>query len=262
MNILYKTKSVPEKLEEKIIADSKKDFTPITSYTLVNGIIDNYFYKKINMPKVMERYDGNYVKLLIEYYRLLSKIIRCNDLIEIIENDGDIYEVSVALDSNHILHNNKDISFEEMKRLLILVLDEINKLEFSNVRGLGIDSAIWNYTSNGVFFDYDPPKIFSENSLFIPKNDDDYRKRVIYRNFNYNGMRANTLGTVFLGNHNWNFNIVNLPNNYAESYVDIFLSSLPSKNDREIFKQSIFGESDCYEFDKHPINIIRKELRK
>ena len=45
--ILYKSEKLPEKLEERIIEDSKKDFNPITAYTLVNGNVDGYFYKKI-----------------------------------------------------------------------------------------------------------------------------------------------------------------------------------------------------------------------
>lgn len=213
------------------------------------------------MPKVRQRYNGDYVKLLIEYYKRLSKIIKCNKMVEIFEFERDVYEVSKLIDNKKILCDNNDITYEEIKRLFVMALDGIERLEWDGDKTLGVDSAIWNYTKDGMFFDYDPPKILRGESLFITP-DEDYRKRVLYRNFDYNGMRANTLGTVFLGNENWNFNITNLPLNYAEEMVAIFLSSLTKKEDVEKFKRDIFGNKDVDDFDKHPINIIRKELRK
>ena len=259
--IIYKQCILPDNLENHIIEDSKKEFKIITSYTLVNGCVDGYFYKKINMPKVRQRYNGDYIKLLIEYYQLLSKIIKCNELVEIFEYNKDVYEVSKLIYGKDILCNNNDVTYEEIKRMLIMALEGIGKLEHDGDKTLGIDSAIWNYTKDGTFFDYDPPKLLRGESLFITP-DEDYRKRVLYRNFNYNGMRANTLGTVFLGNENWNFNITNLPKNYSMELIDIFLSFLTKNDDVERFKHYIFGSSDMDEFDKHPINIIRKELRK
>lgn len=259
--ILYKSEKLPEKLEEKIIEDSKKEFKPITSYTLVNGSIDGYFYKKINMPKVRNRYNGDYVHLLIEYYLKLSKLIPCNKLIEIFSDGDDVYEISNLIDNNTILCDNNNISFTEMKELFCKVLDGINRMEYDGDKTLGIDSAIWNYTKSGTFFDYDPPKILREDSLFITP-DDDYKKRVLYRNFNYNGMKANALGTIFLGNSNWNFNITELSKFYVNDLITIFLESIENIEIREQFRNQIFGDEDVKTFQKHPINIVRKELRK
>lgn len=259
--ILYQKEKLPDKIEQHIIEDSKKDFTPITAYTLVNGCVDGYFYKKINMSKVKERYDGNYVELLIGYYEKLNKIIKCNELLGIFAKNEEIFEISRLIDNKQILCDNNDITYDEMKELFILVLQGIQRLEATGDKTLGIDSAIWNYTKNGIFFDYDPPKILKGDSLFITP-DEDYRKRVLYRNFNYNGMRANTLGTIILGNENWNFNITDLPENYAYELIDIFLNSLIRTEDVERFKKEIFGNDDVKTFEKHPINIIRKELRK
>ncbi len=259
--IIYKKCTLPNNLEKHIIEDSNKEFKIITSYTLVNGCVDGYFYKKITMPKVRQRYDGNYVKLLLEYYQLLSKIIKCNELVEIFEYNGDVYEVSNLINSKDILCDNNNVTYEEIKKMLAMALEGIEKLEYDGDKTLGIDSAIWNYAKDGTFFDYDPPKLLRGESLFITSNDD-YRKRVLYRNFNYNGMRANTLGTVFLGNENWNFNITHLSNNYVMELIDIFFSFLTKKEDIERFKNDIFGSNDINEFNKHPINIIRKQLRK
>lgn len=258
--ILYRTENLPDGIEKRIVEDSKKNFTSITAYTLVNGVVDGYFYKKINMPKVKERYDGDYVKLLIEYYDKLSKLVKCNKMVELFSNGENIYEVSHLLDNQRILCDNNDVTYEEIKSIFYVALEGIQKMEYNNDRTLGIDSAIWNYTKEGIFFDYDPPKIIRGESLFITP-DEDYKKRVLYRNFNYNGMRANTLGTIFLGNENWNFNITDLPKNYVEELINIFLESL-KEEDKEKYIKEIYGEEDVKTFQKHPINIIRKELRK
>lgn len=259
--ILYKSEQLPEKLEERIIENSKKDFNPITAYTLVNGNVDGYFYKKINMPKVRNRYRGDYVQLLVEYYLKLSKLIPCNKLLEIFSDGEDVYEVSDLIDTNTILCDNNNISFDEMKKLFYKVLDGISRMEHDGDNTLGIDSAIWNYTKSGVFFDYDPPKILRGESLFITP-DEDYKQRVLYRNFNYNGMKANTLGTIILGNSNWNFNITELSDTYVNDLVTIFLESIENIEVREQFRNQIFGDDDVKTFQKHPINIVRKELRK
>ena len=54
--ILYEEEKLPLEIEDKILIDSRKDFKPITSYTSVNGYIDDYFYKKLNMVIIRSRY--------------------------------------------------------------------------------------------------------------------------------------------------------------------------------------------------------------
>ncbi len=261
--ILYQKDSLPSNIEKNILEDSKKDFKPITAYTLVNGIVDGYFYKKLNVPKINERYNGNYISLLIEYYEKLKKYVNCNKMIGIIQNNGDIYEISRLINNDKILCDNNNVTYDEIKKIFINSLQGIQKLEHSMDYTLGIDSAIWNYTKDGIFFDYDPPKINRKNSsLFITSGDIDYKRRVLYRNFDYIGMRTNTLGTIFLGNENWNFNITNLPNNYVDELINIMLSSIEEKKIINNLEEQIYGMSDMDEFDKHPINIIRKELKK
>ncbi len=261
--ILYQKEYLPHDIEKKILEDSKKDFVPITAYTLVNGVIDGYFYKKLNTPKISQRYNGNYINLLIEYYEKLKTYLKCNEIVGIIKDDKDIYEINRLIDNDNLLCDNNDVTYEEIKRIFICVLQGIQSLEYSNDVTLGIDSAIWNYTKNGIFFDYDPPKILrKDSSLFITPNDLDYEKRVLYRNFNYIGMRMNTLGTIILGNKNWNFNIKDLPNNYVDELLKIMLASIEEKKSIEILENQIYGMFDVDDFDKHPVNIIRKELRK
>ena len=259
--ILYQSQNLPDDMEERIIADSKKAFTPITAYTLVNGSINGYFYKKINMPKVKERFRGNYVAFLLEYYEKIKKYIKCNKIVAIFERDGNVYEVSDLIDNNSILCDNNNVSYEEIRNLFRYVLFGINELEKSGDVTLGIDSAIWNYTKDGLFFDYDPPKILKGDSLFITP-DEDYRQRVLYRNFSYTGMKANTLGTIILGNKNWNFNITDLPDDYLEELLEIMFLSFHDENELKKIRQEIYGEHDNNAFDKHPVNIIRRELKK
>lgn len=260
--IIHEFKKIPKGLEQKILNDSKREFNPITAYTLVNGCIDNYFYKKINMPKVKERYYGDYVKLLITYYSRIRKYIDCNKLYAICNIDGGIYEISQKIPEERILCDNRIISYDEIKFVFQKALEGIQKLEFGNELDLGIDSAIWNYTKDGLFFDYDPPKIIEEDSLFITKNDVDYKRRVLYRNFNYIGMRTNTLGTIFLGNENWNFSIENFTSENVDELINLMLESIVDEQEKEKVMLQIYGDFEINEFNKHPINILRKELRK
>ena len=92
--IIYQSEDLPETLENSILKDSVKQFNSITAYTLVNGFVDGYFYKKINMDKANGRYKGDYAELLLEYYMKLKELIRCNKLIALLQVKNDLYEVS------------------------------------------------------------------------------------------------------------------------------------------------------------------------
>ena len=259
--IIHKLNYFPENILETIIDDSKKEFVPDTSYTLVNGLVGDYFYKKINMPKIRDRFDGNYVNILIEYYKKLNQLIQCNEMVGVIEVNNDIYEISKKINSNKFLNNNINVTFDEIKKLFNKVMDGINKLEKCDDKTIGIDTAIWNYTRDGIFFDYDPPRFLRDNSLFVTSNDD-YKKRILYRNFNYIGMRTNALATILLGNTGNNFKISNYSKDYVYELINILLLSINNSDDLKKLKSELFGFDDLNDFSKHPINIIRKELKK
>lgn len=260
--IIHEFKKIPKGLEKQILKDSIKEFNPITAYTLVNGCIDDYFYKKINISKVNERYSGDYVKLLVKYYNRIKKYIECNELYAICNIENEIYEISKRIPEETILCDNRSVTYDEIKFIFQNALFGIQRLEAGQEFDLGIDSAIWNYTKKSVFFDYDPPKILEGDSLFITKNDEDYKKRVLYRNFNYLGMRTNALGTIFLGNENWNFNIENFTKKNVVELIDIMIESISDENEKNMLLGQIYGDFDITDFDKHPINILRKELKK
>lgn len=260
--ILYEEEKLPLRIEEKILIDSHKDFKPITSYTSVNGYIDEYFYKKLNMAKIRNRYNGDYVSLLIKYYKLLKKYVLCNKLYGIISNNGDLFEISKRIDDSDILCDNRIISYEEVKNIFIKALEGIRNLEFSDERNIGIDSSIWNYSKKGLLFDFDPPKLLEKDSLFIAPGDLDQEKRTIYRCFNYIGMRMNTLATIILGNNAWNFKVKDLPDDYLNDLINILLSSIDDIDQSNIIRELIYGEDVINDFNNHPINIIRKELKK
>lgn len=53
------------------------------------------------------------------------------------------------------------------------------------------ETAIWNFTIDGVVFDLDPPKILKNDidSSFTRKDDTDHKKRTLYRSFDEIGMK-------------------------------------------------------------------------
>lgn len=260
--IIYENEKLPLGIEEKIIKDSHKEFTPITSYTSINGCIDEYFYKKLNMDKIRNRYKGDYASLLIKYYELLNKYVQCNKLYGIISNGNDLFEITKRIDEENILCDNRSILFKEMKWIFEKALEGIRNLECSNEKKLGIDSSIWNYSKEGLLFDFDPPKIMNENSLFTVPGDLDQKKRVIYRCFNYIGMRMNCLATIIIGNGAWNFKIIDLPDNYLQELLEIMLQSIRDDYQLNMIKNELYSEEFNNDFNNHPINIIKKELRK
>ncbi len=260
--IIYENEKLPKGIEEKIIIDSHKDFQPITSYTLVNGCIDEFFYKKLNMAKIQNRYKGNYASLLIRYYESLQKYVLCNKLCGLIAKDNELFEISKRIDESRILCDNRIVLYKEMKWIFEKALEGIQSLEFSHEKNIGIDSSIWNYSKDGLLFDFDPPKILENDTLFVAHNDLDQKKRTIYRSFNYEGMRANSLATIILGNSAWNFKIKDIPHNYLEELIDIMLQSIENKDMANAVRNLIYGENEINDFSNHPIKIIRKELRK
>jgi len=84
----------------------------------------------------------------------------------------------------------------------------------------------------------------------------------LYRNFNYNGMRTNALATILLGNNGNNFKITNYSKDYVYELINILLLSINNSDDLKKLESELFGLDDLNDFNKHPINIIRKELKK
>lgn len=244
----------------KILKDSDKKFDSKTSFTLVNGIVDQYFYKKLNMNKINSVYNGDYIDLVINYYNKIKKYVNFNEMVGIIKNNDDIITISNKISDEKFLANGNSFKFAEIRNLYLKILNYINILENTGQNELGLETAIWNFTIDGIFFDYDPPRLNINNSLFTRKGDDDHFNRTFYRNFDYEGMRTNLLATLFIGNGT-NYNISDLHSDYHSLLIFDLLDSIEDKRSKMELENKLFNMCD-YSFNKHPISIIKKELLK
>lgn len=125
---------------------------------------------------------------------------------------------------------------------------------------LGLETAIWNFNTDGKFFDIDPPRLLmlGENSSFTRKNDNVHFERTMYRNFNEVGMKLNLIATFILGLRDKNFIINDLPSDYKCMLIELLYDNLVF-NDQKMIKDYLNDlNEDVILFDGHPLKILKK----
>ena len=238
-----------------------------TSYTIVTGRLDNsIFFKKLNIKKIEELYEGDYLHLWKTYFESLREVIPLNDIFGILRtNTGEVYEFSKAIPSNKILSEGTTQKWKEVEKLYLEILgyiDNIIQYQVQSRKTIGLDTSIWNFTIDGKLFDLDPPRLIlkDEDSSFIRKNDIHHCKRTLYRYFTEIGMKSNLLATVIIALRDGNFIIPDIPEGWLNLLSDYLVQSVKDKNKQnELYE--IFNCTKCFQPDflKHPIDIILTE---
>ena len=254
---------------EKILSFTNHTYTNNgypTSNCIAKGSLNNIFFKKLNLTKICELYNGDYLSLFDEYYTILNKIINTNRIFGIIQNEQGIFEFSELLDEIKLLDNGNSFEWIEILNLFDKILTDINDcVRYNNVseEKIGLETAIWNFTIDGILFDLDPPKILknSIDTSFTRKGDIDHEKRTLYRSFDEIGMKFNLLVTLILGEKHNSFIVKNQPNNYIEILIKrIIRSSTNNLTKKEIIDNLANGISEKENFIGHPIEIVRREI--
>lgn len=267
INNSYIIKEIPQDIIETAFNQGNDKPKVITSNTIASGIIeDRVFYKKMNSEKIRRLYKGNYIELWKNNYELLSKIVPLNQIYGIIESDdGSIYEFSEAIEEDKFLSGGTKQTWSQFEDLYIKILNYINKIieyQRESKKIIGIETAIWNFTIEGLLFDLDPPRLLQvqEDSSFTKKHDINQRKRTIYRNFTEIGMKTNLLATTIIGMRDGNFAIPNLPDNWFDLLTQELIESVPNIKMKSKIA-TILNEEINFKpnFTKHPIEIILKE---
>ena len=239
----------------------------VTSNCLLKASIDNFFIKKLNVSKIKQLYKGDYLDLFSEYYKKIKVIVNTNSIIGLIEDSGEIYEFSKLLKKEQFLDNANSFEWESVKSLFCKVLEYINNCCIYNKRTneqIGFETAIWNFTIDGILFDLDPPKILrkSEDSSFTRKEDESHIKRTIYRSFDEIGMKLNLLMTLLLGEKHNSFIIKNKPDNYIDELIEIIMESFIEKEKCNYMLDRLQnGLSKEEFFINHPIELLRREYK-
>ena len=236
-----------------------------TSNSLKKGRKGNVFFKKLDVNKIKQLYGGDYIKLFYKYYNLISKIIKTNNIIGIINYEEYLYEFSNYIDESKLLDNGNKFEWEELYKLFCFILEEINicvKYNAKNLNKIGFETAIWNFSIDGTLFDLDPPKILlnNEDSSFTRKDDINHCKRTIYRSFTEIGMKVNLLITLILGQRHNSFSIKNLPKDYLEILLNSIFESITSKELKEkLISEIKYGVNKDNMFINHPVELLRRE---
>lgn len=237
-----------------------------TSNCLVKGSTNEVFFKELNVDKIKQIFHGDYLLLFDEYYNIIKKLVKTNEILGIIYHEGNIYEFSRVLDKNKFLDEGNAFEWKKILELFDKILFEINncvRYNYNRSEKIGFETAIWNFTINGILFDLDPPKILkiTEDTSFTRKEDINHVKRTIYRSFDEIGMKTNLLVTLIIGEKHNSFRIKNSPNNYIEILIDRIIKSFTSENVCKKFITSLSdGISKNEVFIDHPIEILRREI--
>ncbi len=237
-----------------------------TSNCIARGYFNNIFFKKLNFPKICELYKGDYLSLFNEYYTIINQIMKTNKILGIIQNEEGIFEFSELLDETKFLDSGNSFEWIEILSLFDKILFDINACIRYNVLSkekIGFETAIWNFTIDGILFDLDPPKIL-KNSMdisFTRKDDFDHKQRTLYRSFDEIGMKFNLLVTLILGEKHNSFVVKNQPNNYIEILIEKIMQSATSTLiKKQMIENLINGIAKEENFIGHPIEIIRREI--
>ena len=237
-----------------------------TSNCLVKGSTNDVFFKKLNVDKIKKLFKGDYLILFDEYNRTIIKLVKTKDIFGIISDEMNIYEFSRLLDKNKFLDDGNMFEWQDILMLFDKILFEINncvRYNYNRSEKIGFETAIWNFTIDGILFDLDPPKILkiTEDTSFTRKEDINHVKRTIYRSFDEIGMKTNLLVTVILGEKHNSFIVKNQPDNYIEILINRIIKSFTNETVCKKFIESLReGVSERESFIDHPIEILRREI--
>jgi len=226
-------------------------------------IVDDYFIKVLDRQKIEKLYSGDYFYLWHLYYEEIIKYVNLNKIFGLVEtSDGKFVEIQRRISREKIFDigscNIKQ--FDEMLTLYKTILDYIDKLLAARKTDklLGLESAIWNFSSDGNLFDIDPPRILMADSdtSFTRKDNLEHITVTKYRNFDKIGMRLNLLATFLLSIKDKNFIIENLPENYFTILLKE-LNAFLNKDDQKKIIEAI-GNDDQNLYNSHPVKVIKK----
>lgn len=221
---------------------------------------DELIIKELNNDKIMFLYNGKYSDLSNEYYSIISEIIPTIKKYECIILNNKIYEICTRLNDKYFFENSNEFSWHEFINAYQKIIEYVNNIKkFNNLSDiqLGLEAAIWNFNINGINFDFSPPRIITkENKNIFTRSDEDHYKRTYYRCFDYDGMRINLAVTAIKVIKDNKVNIKDLPKNWKQQLIKILEYNL---NDHNL--NCLFSKYDKYEFSKHPLKILKEQIK-
>lgn len=248
------------KNKDRFVLSKKTSF--MKAYLLGEFNDNQIFIKKIDVAKIREVYNGNYCKTWEKYYDVISKIFNCVHTYGIYDIDGEIYEVYDRLNNKLFLENGNIFNWEDYLSLFKKILIDIQKFanrESENGDIIGIESTMWNFTIEGKFFDFSPPR-YMENknsSIFTRKNDIDHYKRTFYRSYTPLGMKLSTINSAICVVKNGEVNVKDLPIDWQQQLLKILFDNCNYYEYSKIYNYLYNNVSLDENFSKHPLMILK-----
>lgn len=256
-------------MNEKIIefiSNNQNHFISSQNTSFMNAYqvfdIDNkkIFIKRINKEKIKEVFQDDYIKTWDIYYNTIKQYFDSVKTYGIYEIDNNIYETYKYLEKDKFLSYGNNFDFEDLISTIKKIYNSINNLlESAHAGSMGIETVIWNFTIDGILFDFSPPRYLKNKtaSIFTRVGDSDHYQRTYYRNYTSLGMKLSVINSVIAITSQKEI-IVELPSNWKNILFDIFATSCNQKEYQEVinylFNKTILKE----EFSKHPLKILKK----
>lgn len=222
-----------------------------------------YFIKELDSSKINKVFSGNYQELYYLYYEKISKLISCVNVYELFEINYRLFEVQDKIEEKRFLSNHSFswheilVLFHKINSYIDYILSENQKTDYK----LGLDTSIWNFTIDGLSFDFSPPKMITYygDEIFCTKTKDHY-ERTYYRSFDPLGMRLNLAVTLIKIIESKELIIPDKPNNWKAEVVLLLKENLSYKQQEEVdnvLNSSSVNEDEIY-FYKHPLILLKK----
>ncbi len=220
-------------------------------------IVDNehYFIKELRNERIIFPPD-QYIKLYQEYYRKLNSAIEICPSYGMWCVDNKVFEVQPFISSQCIMMRGAVLDWKTLKKSYAKILQDIDLVHRTygtkDFSPIGIETAIWNFSTDGCLYDFNPVRLYDANCLFTTTNDPDMIEKTKFRNFSPFGMKVNLLATVGIAVKNKDFILQNNPDNWFLELKSILRDNLKAQNSENV--DLLENQTDFPKW--HPLQII------
>ena len=236
------------------LPNDEKGFLRKSGKIIVDKV--HYFVKELRADRIVFSPD-QYIKLYQEYYHKLNSVIKTSASYGMWHIDNKVIEIQPFIDRQHIMMRGIKLEWKALKKSYIKILCDIDRVQETygtkNFSPVGIETAIWNFSTDGRLYDFNPVRLYDPNCLFTTSNDIDMLEKTKFRNFSPFGMKLNLLATIGIAVKNKDFILQNTPDSWFIELKSILGDNLKMQEN----EQADMLNSPPSNLPKwHPLQII------
>ncbi len=219
-------------------------------------LIDNqhYFIKELRMERVIIPAQ-DYIKLYIDYYKKLNNVIETYPSFGLWQIDGKIIEIQPFIEKEDIMMRGNVLSWKTLRKAYLQILTDIDKIQKTygqkNFTPVGVETAIWNFSTEGKLYDFNPVRLYNEDCLFTTSRDADMVEKTKFRNFSPIGMKINLLATIGIAVKNKDFILKDNPTSWFLELKAILKTNIKQQDSSFL---TVFSQRNLPKW--HPLQII------